>query len=122
MGSTQIAYITPVGKPRMTQADKWKKRPRVLRYREFCDQVRASKLELPEAGASVTFFLPMPKSWSKKKRLEMFGRPHQQKPDLDNLLKALCDAIYEEDCKIWSVSAQKLWSDFGKIIITEQEF
>ena len=33
----KIYDITPIGKPRMTRADKWKQRPAVMRYRAFCD-------------------------------------------------------------------------------------
>lgn len=32
----KIYDITPIGKPRMTRADKWKQRPAVMRYRAFC--------------------------------------------------------------------------------------
>ncbi len=81
--------ITPVPKPRMTQRDKWKKRPVVLRYHAFKDEVRAAGVELEESGQHIIFVLPMPKSWSKKKQREMVGKPHQQKPDKDNLEKAL---------------------------------
>ena len=34
-----------------------------------------------------TFILPMPKSWSKKKKQLMHGKPHIIKPDLDNIIK-----------------------------------
>ena len=111
--------ITPLGKPRMTRADKWKKRPAVLRYRDFCDQCRAAGLTVPESGASVFFVLPMPKSWSKKKKLEMMGRPHQQKPDVDNMLKALLDAVYKDDSSVWEITVTKLWGAEGKIVIKE---
>ena len=111
--------ITPMGKPRMTRADKWKKRPEVLRYRAFCDRVRLLGVELPEAGAHVTFILPMPPSWSKKKRQAMVGKPHQQKPDKDNLEKALMDAIYADDSHIWDSRVTKLWGEEGQIIIGE---
>jgi Holliday junction resolvase RusA-like endonuclease len=108
--------ITPCPKPRMTRADKWKKRPCVLRYREFCDQVRAAGIKLPECGASVTFFLPMPESWSEAKLEQRYGTPHQQRPDLSNLLKALEDAVYGEDSVIWSYAeVRKIWSDQGSI-------
>jgi len=63
----------------------------------------------------------MPKSWSKKKKLEMVGRPHKQKPDLDNLLKALLDAVFDEDCEIWDIQATKYWNTRGMIIIKETE-
>jgi len=111
--------ITPMGKPRMTRADKWKKRPEVLRYRAFCDHVRLLGVELPEAGAHITFILPMPPSWSKKKRQEMAGKPHQQKPDKDNLEKALMDAIYADDAHIWDSRVTKRWGEVGQIIIGE---
>lgn len=78
-----ITYpITPVPKPRQTRADKWKQRPAVMRYREFADQVRAAGITLPDCGALVTFYIPMPKSWSKKKRARADGTPHQSKPDV----------------------------------------
>jgi hypothetical protein len=70
--------IEPIGKPRMTRSDKWKKRPEVMRYRAFCDEVRLRKLTMPESGAHVTFVLPMPASWSKKKRAEFSGKPISQ--------------------------------------------
>lgn len=113
-----IYQITPVPKPRMTQRDKWKQRPAVLRYQAFCDEVRMRKVRLPESGLEVSFILPMPKSWSKKKREEMNGVPHKQKPDLDNCLKSLMDAVYGEDCGVWEITARKLWGDIGLIEIT----
>ncbi len=65
----KVYDITPMGKPRMTRADKWKKRPEVLRYRAFCDEVRLQGVELPESGSHVTFILPMPASWGKRNGL-----------------------------------------------------
>jgi Holliday junction resolvase RusA-like endonuclease len=44
-------------------------------------------------------------------------QPHQQTPDVDNLLKALLDAIHKQDCAVWSVWAEKRWSDRGGIVI-----
>lgn len=115
----KIYNVVPMGKPRMTGADKWKKRPEVLRYRAFCDHVRLLGVKLPEANSHVTFILPMPKSWSKKKRAEMNGKPHQSKPDKDNLEKALLDALFEDDAHIWDSRVTKLWGEEGQIIIRE---
>jgi Holliday junction resolvase RusA-like endonuclease len=103
----------------MTRRDKWKQRPCVVRYRKFKDLVRELGVELPEAGARAVFFIPMPKSWSKKKRLEMCGTPHKQRPDADNLFKALADACYQDDSGIWDFRATKFWGDEGKIVITK---
>jgi Holliday junction resolvase RusA-like endonuclease len=40
---------------------------------------------------------------------------HKSKPDLDNLLKAFTDALWEEDQGIWSLSATKMWGEAGAI-------
>ena len=103
----------------MTQSDKWKKRQLVMKYRAFADEVRLRGVSVPESGSHVTFVLPMPKSWSKKKRVEMDGKPHQQVPDADNLGKAILDSIYKDDCHIWDIRFTKIWGKTGQIIIQE---
>lgn len=115
--SIKLYPVVPVPKPRMTQRDKWQKRPAVMRYRAFCDDLRARKCTFPESGSHVIFHMPMPASWSKKKRTEMLGQPHRQKPDRDNLEKALMDAVYENDESVWDMRTTKIWSDIGCIEI-----
>jgi Holliday junction resolvase RusA-like endonuclease len=111
--------IVPMGKPRMTQKDKWAKRPAVLRYRAFKDECRLKKVVVPESAAHIIFVIPMPSSWSKQKRAEMAGKGHQQKPDLDNLHKALLDAVFEEDSHVFDHRVSKIWGVTGKILIGE---
>ena len=113
----QIIDIDPVPKPRMTQRDKWAKRPAVLRYRAFCDQIRLMVKEVPPAGSHVIFVMPMPKSFTNRKQLELLHQPHTQRPDLDNLVKALLDAVHAEDAHIWDLRASKIWGETGQIII-----
>lgn len=101
----------------MTQQDKWKKRPAVQRYRSFCDLVRLHRpkdFEFPAAGAHVTFFVPMPKSWTKTKKKQMESEPHQVRPDVDNYLKGLLDALCDEDNYIYDVRVTKLYTRQGK--------
>lgn len=108
--------VTPVGKPRMTQRDKWKQRPAVVKYRAYCDELR---LLMPgyELGISLDlkFYLPMPKSWSTKKRAEMNGTYHDQKPDIDNLAKAFMDAFKSEDKHVAVLKCEKYWAEVGGI-------
>ena len=111
--------ILPCPKPRMTQRDRWKGRDCVARYRGFADEVRLLKVPLPESGAHITFFLPMPRSWSQKKRQAMNGKPHKQRPDVDNLIKGLMDAVYGEDSHIHDVRISKVWAVKGRIEIRE---
>ena len=123
-----ILNIPPCSKPRMTQRDRWKKRQCVLDFFSFRDSIkqevkRLNTLLIKESpfdwdNLTVIFLVPMPKSWSKKKKALMVGKPMQQRPDLDNYLKGLFDATHEEDSSIWKVTASKIWTDCtGKIII-----
>jgi len=113
--------ITPIPKPRMTRRDQWLSPPRppVKRYWDFCLQCKLEKVVLPCFGFHVTFILPFPKSYSEKIKKQLDGRPHMQKPDLDNLLKALGDAIYQDDSGIYDIWVTKRWGHEGKIMIEE---
>ena len=118
----KVIKIIPMGKPRMTQRDKWQKRPCVLRYRAFKDELRAQVGPLPIDPFYVRFmaFFPMPKSWSKKKKKEMTGKLHRSKPDIDNICKAILDTILKDDSKIGWVEMSKHWDDgSGPRIILE---
>tara|TARA_R100000656_G_scaffold89330_1_gene65165 strand:+ start:1029 stop:1397 length:369 start_codon:yes stop_codon:yes gene_type:complete len=120
-----LADIDPVAKPRMTRKDKWLSpaRPCVQKYRKFADDLRQSILYdefVPGFRLLLEFHIPMPKSWSKKKKLNMVGKPHQQTPDLDNLIKSL-DAIVPEDCGIWDISAKKFWAETGSIRLENKD-
>ncbi len=101
--------ITPVPKPRMTQRDKWQKRPSVLRYRAFKDQVRLRRVVL-DPPCRVVFWMPMPASWPEAKKAKLDGTPHLQRPDNDNLQKALLDAVHLDDSHVWSIHAEKRWA------------
>ena len=48
-----------------------------------------------------------------------FGKPHQQRPDKDNLEKAILDAIFKQDSHIWDGRTSKIWGNTGSIIIKE---
>lgn len=102
--------IKPMGKPRMTQRDKWSERPIVIRYHTFCDEIRRQYKSTLPTRIELTFYIPMPKSWSKKRRLAQMATPHQMKPDIDNLIKAVMDALSLEDSYIWEVHAAKFWT------------
>ena len=102
--------IAPVAKPRMTQRDRWQKRPAVVKYREFKDSCRIAHVAVPDVGATVLFCLPIPKSYSKKVRAEYECMRHAQTPDIDNLIKALMDSVKTQDKQVSSIHAYKVWS------------
>ena len=115
--------ITPVPKPRQTKSDVWKKRPAVMRYRQFADDLMlACQYDefVPSQDLTIEFHMPMPKSWSNKKKMEMLGCFHESKPDLDNLIKSCVDALFSkdpdrDDACVHSITAKKVWAVDGKI-------
>ncbi len=76
---------------------------------------------------NVVFYLPIPKSVNKKQRAEMLDGKikHTKKPDIDNLIKSVLDALngiaYSDDSKIIRVAAEKQYSEKPKteLIIKE---
>ena len=105
---------TPVAKPRMTQRDKWKQRECVMRYREWCDRVRAvvgDHLPLAVDIAElnwVAYFKPAA-SWSKKRQRAAIGQIHRQTPDRDNIDKAVLDCLFKDDSGIGVGKIEKRW-------------
>lgn len=117
-----VFIIEPNTKPRQTRSDKWKKRPCVLQYRAFADELRKQAKEMGYSlgeTLNVDFIVAMPDSWSKKKKDEMNGTPHRQTPDVDNFLKAVFDSLAKQDKTVWRVEASKTWGHGGAIIIKE---
>lgn len=108
--------LEPMGKPRMTQRDRWAKRSVVVRYFAYCDSLRAALpgFVVPDR-LGLEFSIPMPKSWSAKKRVLLKGKPHKQRPDIDNLAKAFMDALADDDSYIYSLKAEKYWDESGSI-------
>lgn len=69
----------------------------------------------------IYIYRPIPQSTSKKKRAEMVSgtiRP-TKKPDFDNVIKAVCDALngvaYDDDSQIVDALARKFYSEQPRI-------
>jgi len=112
---TLVIPIVMMGKPRMTQRDKWKKRDVVERFYAVKDELKAAvdpELLEPDIGkVSWKIWLPMPKSWTLLKKAHMLGKPHRGKPDRDNLDKGVLDILFKEDSGIHSGNLEKYWDD-----------
>lgn len=105
---------TPIGKPRMSQRDKWKKRPAVVRYRGWCDRVRAAVgdcLPAPDRILELNWkaYFEPPVSWSKAKRIAAIGEIHRSNPDRDNIDKAVLDCLFKQDSAIGVGRIEKRW-------------
>jgi len=67
----------------------------------------------------VVFYMPIPKSYSKKRKIELDGKPHIVKSDLDNLIKMILDRaegiLFDNDKRIYLIRAEKYYSDEPRI-------
>lgn len=104
-----IVPITPQSKPRITHQSIWSDSAKKY-YKYSNDLKKLYPYDLP-SSLIISFHMPMAPSWSKKKRAELVGRPCQQRPDIDNLVKAVMDALCDDDSYIYHVDAGKFWTD-----------
>lgn len=62
----------------------------------------------------VGFYMPIPKSLSKKKQEELTGDWHIKKPDCDNMIKGIKDALegiaYDNDSQVCHETSYKIYS------------
>jgi len=69
----------------------------------------------------VTFYMPIPASWSKKRRIEALNKKHCTVCDVDNLLKTYLDCmneiVYVDDRQIYKVTAVKRYDDNPRTVI-----
>lgn len=67
----------------------------------------------------------LPKNISKKKRLELLGKPCLKRPDIDNIEKIYLDAfnkvLYYDDKQVYEMSAVKLWDNDEYVICEVKE-
>ena len=105
------------------------KRPRLSGKRFFDSQAKQKKdiqyliqliaerdlLDAPELKVCIEYHMPIPKSWSRTKRLTSIGKPHVSRPDLSNLIKFTEDAlngiVWRDDALIYELHCRKVYSD-----------
>lgn len=123
-----IIDITPMPSPR-PRARCVGRRPMIYMPKEYIEykeglktiirsQHKGKPYECP-VKAYITFDMPMPKSWSKKKKAEKQFTPHTSKPDCDNLAKTLLDTmnsiVFLDDSQVCELTVVKRWGFTGKI-------
>ena len=98
---------------------------RIERYNEYklnlSAEAKRKDFTIPAWGLCITFYIPVPPSWSKKQKKLHHGILHQRKPDLKNLLSAFEDGLTSEDkyiahygemCKRW-VDSENGWIELS---------
>lgn len=98
----------------------------IKRYWDYKVSLKAlvdlERFEMPISGSWIRFYLPIPKSWSKKKHKEKNFTLVTGGSDVDNMLKGFLDSILTEDKAIADVRVSKFYySGSGFIEVTVGE-
>ena len=68
--------------------------------------------------ADVSIAIPMPTSWSGRRKLREQCTAHTQRPDVDNLVKVILDGckgvVFTDDTQVFHVEATKQWDSEGQ--------
>lgn len=90
----------------------------------YMDKYKGESINGP-IRAEIDAYMPIPKSYSKKRRAEMEGKPCDKKPDADNIAKSVLDALqgyaYEDDKQITLLTVTKKYSDTPRVEIVLRE-
>lgn len=94
-------------------------------YKRAMKELNRRKYKTESLIINIDIEITPAKSLSKKKKAELISSGfHNQKPDVDNLAKAILDALngvaYEDDSQIQMLSIKKCWSERDCITLTIQ--
>jgi Holliday junction resolvase RusA-like endonuclease len=115
----------PKGRPRVTQHGTYT--PKSTRAYETAVRTaweREGVMPFAEGEAlelDVVAYFPIPKGTPKKRRAEMVAKPYTKRGDLDNIVKAVMDALngyaYPDDAAIWNIAARKRYTNEPPVTI-----
>jgi len=104
----KIIHISPRAcpRPKVTRFGTYYPKP----YQEYNKQLKAQLQDFPQLGEiTICFVMKRPKAMKPGER-----EPHTKKPDLDNLVKGLCDGFPWDDKNIHSLRAFKVYAATGE--------
>lgn len=125
-----VTFVIP-GKPFAKQRPRATRQGRVytpaatVSFERTVGQIAVQHFPQPlEGPVKLTIFATFEpaKSWSKKKTAELLHRPHTQRPDLDNIEKAICDGLnriaFADDSQIAEMTTRKVWGVTPQTVVT----
>lgn len=113
----------PASRPRVTKYSTYYKEPYLSYKAKLLDYMTKATsgyknpvfAKYEPLHIDIIFYMPIPKSISKKKAKLLLGSYHTKKPDKDNLEKAVLDSMnglmYYDDGQICSSTVKKIYSD-----------
>lgn len=116
----------PFGKqrPRATRQGRMYTPAETVAFETVVRQIAVEQFPVPLAGPVrvevIATFVPA-QSWSAKKQAAHMGRPHIQKPDLDNCQKAILDGLnriaFADDSQVAEITARKVWGATDSTVV-----
>lgn len=120
----------PKGKQRARYGDRHAYTPEQTVNYEALVKLTAAKA-MREAGAKLTTGavhmhivadMPMPESWSQRKRNAMLHKPAIRTPDWDNIGKIISDALnwvmYRDDRQVYYASVERYWAEKAGVTVS----
>lgn len=101
----------PAPRPRVTRRGTYND-PKYTAYKKALGLIASNRIKQPltnEIAIKIDFFYDIPKSWNKKKKAA--AKWHTNKPDIDNLIKTVLDALngiaFKDDSQVVHIVARK---------------
>jgi Holliday junction resolvase RusA-like endonuclease len=118
--------VEPMGAVRMTQKGKFKnlRAQRYLSYKSHLQwqakqQGKGKFFPSGPLEVFIWFTMPIPDSYSKKKKSALIGEYHAKKTDTDNLVKGVFDSLnkilWQDDNQVSKVTAIKVYGEIPGI-------
>lgn len=126
-----MTTFTIHGKPFAKQRPRFSRRSgraytpsETVSFEQTVGQIAMQHFPQPMTGAvKLTIYATFqpPVSWSKKKTAEHMHRAHTQKPDFDNIAKAICDGLnriaFADDGQVAECTVRKVWGNEPKTVV-----
>ena len=126
-GASFVIHGKPFAKqrPRMTRRGITYTPSETVSFENTVRAVAAEKFLEPLEGpvrVIIEAHFETPKSWPKAKTAALQGKPHIQRPDIDNIEKAILDGLnriaFADDSQVCDMRTRKHWGIAGRTIVT----